>query len=250
MSDKHISFLPERVEDFIRAIDQSTTLVHIFDALVRRLSQMGFEYFAYWLLWPPEGPRKPLYITNYPEEWAEYYLTENYGSHDFVGRYAAQSTTPFIWKEVSSQLKLSDMQRKIFDEGAAAGLRAGGTIPIHGPGQAKATFSVASKMMDKEFNDLFQRSRHEIHLMGTYVHEKIIGLELDKPLDSAINLSPREIEILTWVAKGKSRWEVGKILTISEDTVKAHLDNIRSKLSASNTTHAIAIALLHGLILP
>jgi LuxR family quorum sensing-dependent transcriptional regulator len=101
-----------------------------------------------------------------------------------------------------------------------------------------------------EFTKLFSVRRHEVHLMATYVHEKIMGFGLHKPLDGAIRLTPREIEILTWVAKGKSRWEVGIILGISEETVKAHLENIRQKLGASNTTHAIAIALLHGLLLP
>lgn len=242
--------LPERIETFIRAVDEATTLVHIFDALSARLSQIGFQRFAYWLLWPPGGPRQPLCITNYPDEWAEYYLNENFGSHDYVARYAVKSNVPFIWNDLQKQFRLSPQQKLIFDEGATAGLNAGGTVPIHGPGTAKATFSVANDMSDTDFKQLFQLRRHEIHLMATYVHEKIMGLGLHKPLDGAIKLTPREIEILTWVAKGKSRWETGIILNISEDTVKAHLDNIRQKLSASNTTHAIAIALLHGLLLP
>ncbi len=242
--------LPERVENFIRQVDEAHTLEGIMNALVERVRELGFDRFAYWLLWPPGGQRQPLCITNYPDDWAEYYRDENFASHDYVGRFAAKSTIPFIWRDVVDNFRLTDRQKTIFEEGRKAGLRAGGTVPIHGPGAAKATFSVANEMDDAEFKKLFARHRHEIHLMATYVHEKIIGLGLHKPLDSAIKLTPREVEVLTWSAKGKSRWEISVILSISEDTVRAHLENTRRKLDASNTTHAIAITLLHGLLLP
>ena len=244
------SSLPERVESFITAIDEANTLDQILEALDTRLKQIGFTRFAYWLIWPPEGSRKPLWIANYPGEWSERYIQENYASHDYVGRHAAKSTIPFIWNEVPSARGLTKIQKIMFDEGAEVGLSAGGTVPIHGPGAAKATFSVANDMSKEEFSKLFKLYRHEIHLIATYVHERVMNLNLHKSLDAAIKLTVREIEILTWIAKGKSRWEVGVILNISEDTVKGHLENVRNKLGASNTTHAIAIALLYGMLLP
>lgn len=242
--------LPDYLESFIKKIDEASTLDSILSVLEERVSRLGFTYFAYWLLWPPEGARQPLCITNYPDDWAEYYLNENYASHDYVGRFAAKSTLPFVWNKLVAERPLTQQQQKIFHEGKDAGLKAGATVPIHGPGAAKATFSVSAEMPDKDFEKLFTQHRHEVHLMATYAHEKIINLGLHKPLDNAINLTPREIEVLTWAAKGKSRWEISIILSISDETVKAHLDNTRRKLGASNTTHAIAIALLHGMLLP
>lgn len=242
--------LPERLETFIKEIDEAIELDAILAILEKRITGLGFSYFAYWLLWPPGGPRQPLCITNYRDDWAEYYLNENYASHDYVGRYAAKSTIPFIWNNIVDTHKLTKRQRHIFYEGASAGLKAGGTVPIHGPGAAKATFSVANDMEKEEFEEHFVFHRHEVHLMASYTHEKIISLGLHRPLKEAIALTPRETEVLTWAAKGKSRWEAGVILGISEDTVRVHLENIRRKLGASNTTHAIAIALLHGVLLP
>lgn len=242
--------LPEKVESFIRRIDAATELAHICDALDRRLRDMGFSRFAYWLIWPPEGARKPFYLTNYPDKWSEHYIRENYASHDYVGRYASTSTVPFVWSDVSKRIALTKQQKIIFDEARSAGLGDGGTVPIHGPGSAKATLSVANDMREADFQELFRLRRHEIHLMATYVHEKIMSFGLYAPLDSDIRLTPRETELLTWIAKGKNYWEAAMILDIREDTVKEHLKNTRAKLSASNTTHAIAIALLHGLILP
>jgi two-component system response regulator len=88
----------------------------------------------------------------------------------------------------------------------------------------------------------------DVHLSPADVKNKIIGQKPYKPLDEKSKLTPHEIETLTWIARGKSRWETGVILGVSEDTVKARLEKCRQKLDASNTTHAIAIALLHDLL--
>jgi DNA-binding CsgD family transcriptional regulator len=225
-------------------------LSQVCAALSARLGDVGFNRFAYWLIWPPDRTKKPFCLTNYAKEWSERYFKENYARHDYVGRYAATSVVPFIWSDAAKKIILTRQQNTIFDEGKSAGLKNGGTVPIHGPGAAKATLSVANDLPYLEFFVLFTRWRHEIHLMATYVHEKIMSFDLSEPLDLKLSLTQRETEILTWVAHGKSYWETGRILNISEETIKDHLKSTRAKLGASNTTHAIAIALMHGLIRP
>lgn len=66
--------------------------------------------------------------------------------------------------------------------------------------------------------------------------------------DSSSNLTDREVEILRWLMEGKSSWDVGKILSISERTVKYHVNNICVKLNAVNRTHAVAKAILNNII--
>jgi DNA-binding NarL/FixJ family response regulator len=61
-------------------------------------------------------------------------------------------------------------------------------------------------------------------------------------------LSPRELEVLRQVAAGNSNRRVAAQLAISEDTVKAHMKNILSKLAANDRTHAVTIALKRGII--
>ena len=61
-------------------------------------------------------------------------------------------------------------------------------------------------------------------------------------------LTGKEREILRWLKKGKSTWDVSQILKISERTVNYHIYNIIQKLDAMNRTHAVAIALEKGLI--
>ena len=61
-------------------------------------------------------------------------------------------------------------------------------------------------------------------------------------------LSEREKEILTLVAKGRSSKEIGVDLGITEGTVKSHVTNITTKLGVTNRTEAIVVAVQQGII--
>lgn len=61
-------------------------------------------------------------------------------------------------------------------------------------------------------------------------------------------LSAREIEVLQQAAGGHSNKQIAGLLTISEETVKAHMKNVLSKLHANDRTHAVTIALKRGII--
>ena len=61
-------------------------------------------------------------------------------------------------------------------------------------------------------------------------------------------LTNREIEILRQVAAGNANKAIAENLDISEQTVKAHVRNILSKLGANDRTHAVTIGLKRGII--
>jgi DNA-binding NarL/FixJ family response regulator len=63
-----------------------------------------------------------------------------------------------------------------------------------------------------------------------------------------VALTPREIEVLQHVAKGLGNNEIGVRLGTAAGTVKMHLQNILSKLGASDRTHAVTLAIRRGII--
>ena len=63
-------------------------------------------------------------------------------------------------------------------------------------------------------------------------------------------LSARELDVLRLVALGSSNKRVGQLLSVTEDTVKAHMKAILAKLGASDRTHAVTLALRRGIIDP
>lgn len=63
-----------------------------------------------------------------------------------------------------------------------------------------------------------------------------------------VALTPREIEVLSLIARGFGNKEVADVLGTAAGTVKAHVQSILSKLSANDRTHAVTIALRRGII--
>jgi DNA-binding NarL/FixJ family response regulator len=88
---------------------------------------------------------------------------------------------------------------------------------------------------------------------------KIIDAQLSAPsrherqrrsADPAASLSDREIEILTWAARGRTSVQIGKALGLVKRTVDFHLDHARLKLGARTRTEAVVKAAVRRLIKP
>ncbi|MCK0111200.1 LuxR C-terminal-related transcriptional regulator [Ornithinimicrobium sp. F0845] len=61
-------------------------------------------------------------------------------------------------------------------------------------------------------------------------------------------MTPREREVLTLVAQGRTNGQIGKQLFISTKTVSVHVSNILAKLGATGRTEAAALARARGLL--
>lgn len=66
----------------------------------------------------------------------------------------------------------------------------------------------------------------------------------------AAPLTPRETQILNYIAQGNSNKQIAYILNISEQTIKNHVSSILRKLNANDRAHAVALAMRNGWILP
>ena len=64
----------------------------------------------------------------------------------------------------------------------------------------------------------------------------------------APHLAPRELEILTLVAQGKTDNEIAIQLCLSAKTVSWYMSQIRSRLDASSRTHAVVLAMQQGIL--
>jgi DNA-binding CsgD family transcriptional regulator len=73
-------------------------------------------------------------------------------------------------------------------------------------------------------------------------------IEVPKTQTRTGSLTPREREVLAWVSRGKSAWEIGTILRITKRTVDEHVQTVVRKLGAANRTQAVAIAIRDRLI--
>jgi LuxR family quorum sensing-dependent transcriptional regulator len=80
-----------------------------------------------------------------------------------------------------------------------------------------------------------------VQLAGLMLTERLITFAA--PLaegEDEVRLTARERDVFSWVAEGKSDWEISVILGVSETTVRFHADNARRKLGAVNRAQAVA----------
>ena len=104
----------------------------------------------------------------------------------------------------------------------------------YGPDRA-----IASLHLGFERRDFAPDEALSIHMAGLMLTERLMTLAKPAALDE-IRLTDRERDSLAWVAEGKSDWEIAVILSLSESTVRFHVDNGRRKLGAVNRAQAVA----------
>lgn len=81
--------------------------------------------------------------------------------------------------------------------------------------------------------------------------KRFIPMEVSQQLNGffpEVALTPREIEVLSLVARGLGNKEVGDVLGTAPGTVKAHVQSILGKLGAKDRTHAVTLALRRGIL--
>lgn len=237
------------LEDTFQAFEQADDLEKLRDILLRAVGKIGFSHFAYRGTGLGED-RRPVVLTNYPLGWTEHYFHKRYFDIDPVISAAETALLPFDWRALSSDRPLSRRQRVLFDEATEFRILGGGTVPIHGPGQNFATLTLTTELPQQEAARLFVHHRHEAHLIGIYAHARIRDLLSRGEIIQEVRISPRERECLLWSARGKTAWEISEILGISEETVVSYLKSVMSKLGVYNKHHAIALAVIKGLIHP
>lgn len=87
---------------------------------------------------------------------------------------------------------------------------------------------------------------HNVHRGRRHLHSDVAAEIALHVIDD--NLSEREAAVLRLVAVGKANKEIARALSLSEETVKAHLKNIFAKLDVADRTHAVTVAARRGII--
>jgi DNA-binding NarL/FixJ family response regulator len=90
----------------------------------------------------------------------------------------------------------------------------------------------------------------DFDVLATIVNARLAGVARTNLWPKLVRLNEREIEALTWVARGKTSAQIGRKLRLSKRTVDFHIDNARVKLGAATRTEAAIKAAAGGLIKP
>jgi len=229
--------------DLFLSITSASTSLEIFSELKKCAYELEFDYCAYGLRYPiPFTKPRIITINNYPPAWRERYEKLGYANIDPTVLHAQQSQSPFAW----SELPLDDA-RPFWEEAKTYGLAVGwakSTLDASGGGGMLSLARSSEDLSAKELKAKELRMR----LLADFAHMALSNVHREEMATSAAKLSIREVEILRWHADGKTANDIGRILSISIDTVKFHTKNAVVKLGASNKTAAVARAAIMGLL--
>jgi LuxR family quorum sensing-dependent transcriptional regulator len=231
--------------DFIEGLEAHRSVPASMDALEAAFARFGFEHIIVTGLPNPDQRFSQMVLAKrWPAEWFKLYTEKNYDRVDPVVRKCRQSVNPFEWSEAPYDPELEPGAVEVMRRAADFRMSRGFVVPIHGLTGYEAGVSLGGVHLD-----LNARSKPALHLMAMYGFERIRRLLRPEPHSSA-RLTPREREAIAWASQGKSAWEIGEILNITQRTAEEHLATAARKLGAVNRTHAVAIAIRLKIINP
>ena len=88
----------------------------------------------------------------------------------------------------------------------------------------------------------------DFDMLDMIINARLAGVARNEMWPKLAMLNDREIEVLTWVARGKTSAQIAELIGLSKRTVDFHLDNARIKLGATTRTQAAIKAAIGRLI--
>lgn len=221
------------------------------DELLQRMKavarEIGYDQvlFAIQLRLPAMQPLQDI-NSGYPLEYQLLYQERGFVGSDPTVAHCQTSAEPLIWEE--QIYNRTPASREVLEEAQRFGLGHGLSVPVHESGRV---ISMLSLGRDRPFeSEAEQRSVLSAgKVLATCVHVASENHILPDLLAARRpHLSPRERQCLQLVALGKSNWDIGELLHISEATVAFHVQNVLKKLKVSTRMQAVAIGVALGII--
>lgn len=237
---------PEFLPSYIESAQRAHSLEDIHHLSAALAAEAEADYFLHAMLVPLSLVKpKVQIISGFPPAWRAHYNQQGYMAIDPTIRHCLRKVTPITWDTVGDTPRTC----AFMTEAAEHGLKSGVSIPLHGQCGESGMLSLAYDRDHKASRRSLQQGLPLIHAVLPYLHETALRLcTIGVEIGFNGNLTPREKECLLWTAEGKTAWEIGIILSITERTVVAHLQAAAQKLGVVNRSHAVARAVLHRLI--
>jgi DNA-binding CsgD family transcriptional regulator len=243
---------PSELVHWISKIDKAQTPQEAFDQYCSAVEPYGFDFISMGRLLPPRpGAQAP---QNVPRQFhlskgADDWINKLVSTGDLITKsplvlHGFRVSVPFRWREAWQNLT---EEQKVHVEGTkAAGLNYGICFPIVKDRTAPGLMSMGRKTD-------FDLSLQDMVSLETLVRQVFDVMYRFTEMPEALpklTLSQREREVLSLVAQGKTNWEIGTILQISEYSVRDYLKDLSRRMATSNRTHTVTRAIRLGLILP
>lgn len=233
-----------RVDAFVRDVRDLDSEEALAGALADVCRDLGFRYFALTHHVDVRRTSAAIRIHNYPEGWAEWFDERSLGLTDPVHRATNVTSVGFAWSRLPDMIALTPEDRRILDLARREGIGEGFTVPAHVPGEAHGSCSFAC-VAGEPFLD---QHLPLLQLVGAFAFEAARAMRRRQLSKGPVQLTDRQRECVMWAARGKSDWEIAKVLGVSEATVGEHLRHAYERYGVGKRTLVAVHALFDGTI--
>lgn len=217
------------------------------DEVVRFARQLGFDTVAaVTVVEHGLAGTEFISVDNTPEGFSTTFRDAVLMRQDPVMQHCRRQSVPIIWdRQTYTQQGLGEL----WEQQAKFGYHTGIAMALHLPEGKHFVLGVdRDRPLPNDAGEL-QRVVADLQLFAVHAQEAALRLLLPAPMQpERPALTPRELEALRWTMEGKTAWEVGAILGISERTAVLHVNNAMHKLGCVNKHAAVLKALRLGLI--
>jgi len=235
------------LSDCLQSVIQVQSRDAFRDQIIRFAHGLGFDYVSAMTVVDRSADRSDfISVDNMPERMVEAVAQLENCRRDPVMQHCKRGALPIIWNQGTY---VKNGTPELWEEQAAFGYRNGIALAMHFPEGKHFLMGVdRSGGLPEDAHEL-TRIVADLQLFAVHAQDAAMRLfvppthRMDRP-----SLTTREVEALQWTMEGKTAWEVGAILGISERTAVLHLQNAMRKLESVNKHQAVLKALRLGLI--
>jgi LuxR family transcriptional regulator, quorum-sensing system regulator CciR len=236
----------DRIDAFVKDVSEITSEAELTQALEIISRELDFHYFALTHhVDIRQAPQPAIRLHNYPPEWVAYFDDHKLGPSDPVHRASHLTSVGFPWSQLPNLIDLTPRDWQILERAGWNGIGDGFTVPAHVPGESNGSCSfatIAGRPIKEEHLPIAQ-------LVGAFAFEAARRLwRVRSTLPSPRRLTDRQRDCVVWAARGKSDWEISRILGISHETVIQHLKQARERYGVSKRTMLTVRTLFDGTI--
>ncbi|HMO08788.1 MAG TPA: autoinducer binding domain-containing protein [Paracoccaceae bacterium] len=195
-------------------------------------------------------PADALFLSTAEPEYARLYVRDGFFKRAPVYRWAVSNTGMRTWRWVHDDFaagRLAPEEAEAVRVNARFGIFAGVSISFPDTQRTKGALGMTADIgMDHDDVDaILDRHRSAIEAVAHMMHLRIITLPASYVRRS---LTPRQREVLEWVADGKTVQDIAMLMSISAAMVEKHLRLAREALNTETTAQAVAKGTLLNLI--
>ncbi len=215
--------------------------------ITRFANDLDFERFSAILVVDhPIGGSDFISVQNAPPGFSDIFNDPRLGKKDPVMQHCKRQSVPIVWNQ---QTYVKNDAPELWEAQAPFGYKVGISLALHLPEGRHFVLGVNREQTLPSNPVTLTRMVADLQLFAVHAVDAAMRVLLPIGQDSdAPRLTPRELQCLHWTMEGKTAWEVGTILSITERTAVLHINNAMHKLGCTNKHQAVLKALRMGLI--